>query len=145
MQESNPRARSNNPRFPWQAPRLTLRYWLFGTREEFKVTASHPSTINPPRAGDQHELFDPHDGRQAADTEVRGAIATSLEGLATHLARTLRDGLRWLRPPQLREQSSFVSTTGRQASDTENYPECASRPFPEECPELAEGASRRVR
>lgn len=76
MQESNPRAHSNNPRFPWQAPRLTLRYWLFGTREEFKVTASHPSTIDPPRAGDQHELFDPHDGRQAADTEVRGAIGT---------------------------------------------------------------------
>ena len=45
----------------------------------------------------------------------------------------------------LRERSSFVSTTGRQASDTEDCPECASRPFPEEWPELAEGASRRVR
>jgi hypothetical protein len=31
-QESDFRARSNNPRFPWQAPHPTLSSWLTGTK-----------------------------------------------------------------------------------------------------------------
>lgn len=30
--DSESRARSNSPRFPWQTPRLTLTYWLTGTK-----------------------------------------------------------------------------------------------------------------
>ncbi len=49
-QESDFRARSNNPRFPWQAPHPTLSSWLTGTKKWSRSTVTHTTSLDPPTA-----------------------------------------------------------------------------------------------
>lgn len=65
--DSESRARSNNPRLPWQAPRLTLTYWLTSTKEQSRSTATHP-TQSPPTARETTAATSRHhDGAQAPE------------------------------------------------------------------------------